>query len=539
MPSKLRKAIGAVKDQTSIGLAKVSSTNTISLDVPILKATSHDEVPVDERYLTEILQIIAVNKAYAAACAQTIGRRVSRTRNWIVALKSLMLVLRIFQDGDPHFPGEVLHAMKRGAKILNLSNFRDDSNSSPWDYTAFVRTFALYLDERLDCLLTGKLHRRFSYQLRETSHGIRRGNEPSHDVKPAILLDRMLYWQKLLDRAIATRPTGDAKTNRLVLNSLHAIVQESFELYRDISDGLALLLDSFFRLQYQSCVNAFQACVRASNQFEELSQFYGLCKIIGVGRTSEYPSVQKISDELIETLQEFLKDQASFPVRSATSNLVFTVPPVSDQPSSSEMGSRCTSLEDLMSSTETGTETGTSPASSIEIDPDFEITQKQFDFDESEDNPENCWEIALFETAKEPVEATSKALPTNGSEPKIADQVFDQTSLPKYQSNPFLQENSDQNPTKTSGHDLFSLDSKAAKPTFSAESSGEGSTMAPTFRANEGNFSYDENDPFETSLLSVKQNEIIRHGPVNEQSLLHEQQLWMENQKKIIAKTLS
>ena len=170
MPSKLKKAIGAVKDQTSISLAKVASNASSSLDVAVLKATTHDDVPMDERYVHEILHLVSSNQSNAASCARGIGKRISRTRNWIVAVKSLMLVLRIFQDGDPYFPREVLHAMKRGAKILNLTSFRDDSNSSPWDYTAFVRTFSLYLDERLDCFLTGKLQRRYTHHEREPFH---------------------------------------------------------------------------------------------------------------------------------------------------------------------------------------------------------------------------------------------------------------------------------------------------------------------------------------------------------------------------------
>lgn len=295
MPSKLKKAIGAVKDQTSISLAKVSSNTSSTLEVAVLKATTHDDVPIDDRYVQEVIKLVSSNKAYAAACARAIGKRIGRTRNWIVALKSLMLVLRIFQDGDPYFPREILHAMKRGAKILNLSSFRDDSNSSPWDFTAFVRTFALYLDERLDCFLTGKLQRRYNnrdrenssiHNYRSTGSSRRRGDEPVRDMKPVMLLDKISYWQRLIERAIATRPTGAAKTNRLVQIALYAVVTESFDLYKDISDGLALVLDSFFHLPYQSCVNAFQTCVKAAKQFEEISVFYSVCKTIGVGRTS-------------------------------------------------------------------------------------------------------------------------------------------------------------------------------------------------------------------------------------------------------------
>ncbi|CAJ2668531.1 unnamed protein product [Trifolium pratense] len=366
MPSKLRKAIGAVKDQTSISLAKV--TNAANLEVTILKATTHDKNPIEERYVHEIVNMVSSNKAYAAECAQCIGKRIGKTRNWVVALKSLMIVLRIFQDGDPYFPREVFHSMKRGAKILNLSSFKDDSNSSPWDYTAFIRTFALYLDERLDCFLTGKLQRRFTYDTR--FHEKMQRNEPGiRDMKPTLILNRITYWQRLLDRAIGTRPTGSAKNNRLVQISLYAIVQESFDLYKDISDGLGVILDNFFNLPLSACVTAFNACVKSYKQFDELSGFYCFCLSIGIGRSYEYPTIQKVSDELMETLQAFLKDQASFHTNNNDSKQFIVSRHKRSNAScssssqnqlgieryfenGSEFGSQCTSLEDLMSATD-------------------------------------------------------------------------------------------------------------------------------------------------------------------------------------------
>ncbi|GMI76252.1 hypothetical protein HRI_001294500 [Hibiscus trionum] len=337
MPSKLQRAIGAVKDQTCISLAMIVNTNSSNLDVAVLKATTRDPEPADECYVNEILQTISSNKLNAAICANAIAKRIGKTKNWAVALKSLMLVLRIFQDGDPYFPQEVLQARNRGAKILNLTTFEDYSHSSPYDYTAFVRAFAFYLDQRLDCFITGKLQRALSNK--EKQRRCRRVNQqPVREMKPPMLLDRILYWQRLLDRAIATKPTGAAKNNRLVQVSLYAILCESFDLYRDISDGLGLLLDSFFHLQHQSCINAFQYCVKATKQFEELSSFYDYCKELGIGKISEYPRVQQISEELMETLQEFLKDQASFPL----------FPPPADDPEEFGHGSRCILLEDLM-----------------------------------------------------------------------------------------------------------------------------------------------------------------------------------------------
>ncbi|KAK7306626.1 hypothetical protein VNO77_44577 [Canavalia gladiata] len=422
MPSKLRKAIGAVKDQTSISLAKV--TNAANLEVTILKATTHDKNPIEERYVNEIVNVVSSNKVYAAACAHCIGKRIGKTRNWIVALKSLMIVLRIFQDGDPYFPREVFHAMKRGAKILNLSSFKDDSNSSPWDYTAFIRTFALYLDERLDCFLTGKLQRRFTYHnlFHEKKQRNKLSDEPGiKDMKPTLVLDRIPHWQTLLDRAIGTRPTGSAKTNRLVQISLYSVVQESFDLYRDISDGLAVVLDSFFHLPLSACVSAFNACVKSYKQFDELSAFYSFCANNGIGRSYEYPRVQKVSDELMETLREFLKDQTSIPTANGSKRFLSPVPkhfPGSSSSqdeagdrygtlerffeSGSDFGSQSTSLEDLMSATDAAL----SPRRSHEQDI---YSSEQSDQDEKESQSDYASATGSDSTKSLPIDQTSRS----------------------------------------------------------------------------------------------------------------------------------
>ncbi|KAL7003546.1 hypothetical protein U1Q18_004698 [Sarracenia purpurea var. burkii] len=90
MACKLKKAIGAVKDQTSISLAKVAGNNSSNLEVMVLKATTHDG---DEHYVHEILRLLSSSKEQVAACTRAIGKRIGRTRNWIVVVKSLMPVL--------------------------------------------------------------------------------------------------------------------------------------------------------------------------------------------------------------------------------------------------------------------------------------------------------------------------------------------------------------------------------------------------------------------------------------------------------------
>ncbi|CAA0816049.1 Clathrin coat assembly protein AP180 [Striga hermonthica] len=525
MSSKLKKAIGAVKDQTSISLAKVSSSGggCNALEVSVLKATSHDpSVPLDCKHALEIVRLVSSSKSHAAAAARVLGKRIGRTRNWVVALKSLILILRIFQDGDPYFPREVLHAMKRGARILNLSSFRDDSSSSsPWDFTSFVRTFALYLDERLDCFLTGKLQRRSSNHHHDHHRSKNREpNEPVRDMKPAMLLDRMSHWQRLLDRAIATRPTGAARADPLVRAALHAIVRESFDLYRDVSDGLSLVLDSFFHLQYQNCVAAFHACVKAVRQFPELAAFYSLCKSLDVGRSSEYPSVQVVSDELVETLGEFLKDQSSF---SAGPAAAAVAPPFPRPPPQPERGS---SLEELISATETtaglvgpviSIDLETYPTEAAANDGDafgpsdtgssrsLPATSSIVDLMSLEDWAEepNNWEVVLAETMSTPTSSSAVSM--------------SREEMPNdHYVNPFLVDH----------HDPFEPTAQGvAVPTFQARITGGDDP----FGEKKGG-----DDPFGEFT-----GETMFGGAMDLQKLKQQQEMWLQNQNKIIAKNWS
>lgn len=370
-PSTIRKAIGAVKDQTSIGLAKVSSNIAPELDVAIVKATSHDDEPADEKYLREILNLTSYSRGYVGACIAAVSKRLSKTRDWIVALKALVLVHRLLSDGDPAFQHEILYATRRGTRLLNMADFRDEAHSSSWDHSAFVRTYALYLDQRLELIIFeqkqgggggdsngsrrpyqsprdqgwrpphsdygesdpygGGSYGRSSYSSPPSgANGDYRYDErykspnqrdeekktqtPLRDMKPEKVLNKMHQLQQLLDRFLACRPTGTAKNSRLILVALYPVVRESFQLYADLCEILAILLDRFFDMEYHDCVKSFEAYASAAKQIDELSAFYGWCKDIGVARTSEFPEVQRITDKLLETLEEFMRDRARRPV---------------------------------------------------------------------------------------------------------------------------------------------------------------------------------------------------------------------------------
>jgi len=342
--SGIRGALGAIKDQTSISIAKVSSTSSApEIDVLVVKVTSHDAEPAEDRHIREILSLTSGSPMHIASSVAAISRRISRTRDWVVALKSLSLVHRLITDGSASFRQEILYATRRGARLLNLSDFRDEAHSASWDQSTFVRIYSLFLDQRLEFIQyetktstrsnSGGSNQRSPKDRWDDNYSDPNGSDPYYrspmeerrggstsngarsmtpvrDMKPEKLIGRMQQLQQLLDRFLACRPTGSAKHNRLVLISLYPIVKDSFQIYADICEVLAVLLDRFFDMDYQDCVKAFEAHVSVAKQIDELITLYAWCKDVGVARSSEYPEVQRITEKLLESLEEFVRDRA-------------------------------------------------------------------------------------------------------------------------------------------------------------------------------------------------------------------------------------
>ncbi|XP_050209410.1 putative clathrin assembly protein At2g25430 [Mercurialis annua] len=349
-PSTIRKAIGAVKDQTSISIAKVAGNIAPDLEVLVVKATSHDDEPADGKYINDIITLTSRSRGYVTACVAAVSKRLSKTHDWIVAIKGLMLVHRLLVDGHPSFQEEIVVSTRRGMRVLNFSEFRDETNLHSWDHVAFVRFYALFLDEKIDVEVAVRKWRggdgedrrlgfdesndgfrarddSFDYAMSRRSRSYGDMNDGGDDsvgrdkwkeggststlirqMKPEMVLRKLCLLLRMLDRVFACRPTGMAKNSRLVLVSLYALVKESFVLYADICDALGVVLDRFTEMEYEDCVEGFDMYVSAAKMIDELVGFYGWCKDVGVARSSEFPAVKRITDQLLGTLQGFLKE---------------------------------------------------------------------------------------------------------------------------------------------------------------------------------------------------------------------------------------
>lgn len=296
----LRRALGALKDTTKVGLAKVNSEFK-DLDIAIVKATNHVECPPKDKHVRVIFAATSASRPRAdvAYCLQALARRITKTHNWTVALKALIVVHRILREGDPTFKEEISSYSRSRAQFLNLSNFKDDSSPNAWDYSAWVRTYALFLEERLECLRI----LRYDVEAERVQ-----GHSRTRELETDDLLEQLPALQKLLYRLVGCQPEGAASSNYMIQYALALVLKESFKLYCAINDGIINLLDKFFEMQRHEAMKALDIYRRAAQQADKLSEFYDICKSLELARNFQFPSLAQPPQTFLATMEDYVKD---------------------------------------------------------------------------------------------------------------------------------------------------------------------------------------------------------------------------------------
>ncbi|XP_027174080.1 putative clathrin assembly protein At5g35200 [Coffea eugenioides] len=291
-----RKAFGALKDSTKVGMAIVNSENK-ELDVAIVKATNHDEVLPKQKHVRTIFNSLSASspREDVSYCIHALARRLAKTHTWTVALKTLVVIHRGLREVDATFQQELIEYGYRKNHLLNLSHFKDDSSPSAWENSSWVRCYALYLEELLECF------RVLKYDFQKDRSRIKA-------LDTSDLLEQLPVLQQLLFRLLDCQPVGASQPNFLIQYALSIVAAESVRLYVIITDGTLNLVDKFFEMQRHDAVRSLEIYKKAGKQAKRLSAFFELCRSLDFGRGQNYIEIKQPAESFMTIMEEYVKD---------------------------------------------------------------------------------------------------------------------------------------------------------------------------------------------------------------------------------------
>ncbi|KAI9200589.1 hypothetical protein LWI28_010191 [Acer negundo] len=291
---KLRLALGSVKDHATIGKAMIynyDGKGFSDIEIAVVRATGHDYGPIDDKYMHEILFLVSDSPGSIYFLAERISHRLGKTRDSLVALKSLMLIHRLLRGGNRFFEQQLRNAYVFGHLQLS-SRWFFLRNSDP--SVCFLHKYAAYLEERMRWVINpgGKLEPVMS-----------QGGFESMDM----LFFKLPKCQDFIDRVLKSSPFEILGCDNLAQVAMMNTLKESFQVYKTFSEGVAAVVDMFFDLARPARALACDILKRASQQSQELHELYEKSKRIINNKKLEYPSVQIITMEHITALEQCSK----------------------------------------------------------------------------------------------------------------------------------------------------------------------------------------------------------------------------------------
>nr|XP_010930468.1 putative clathrin assembly protein At1g33340 [Elaeis guineensis] len=293
---KLWAALGSLKDYYTTNRAMISNQKILSnIEAAIVRCTNHHDVPIDEKYVHEILFIVSNAPGSITFLARRMSMKLETARDPVVALKTLVLLHRLLRGGDRYFEQDLRNLWYSRDLHLDLS-WRA---GAPDGSHTFLLNYSLFLEERLGWIINqaGVLE-----PIRPSHSDFQSYEEEAAD----LLLHRLLKGQLLLDRVMDCLPVDISCMNCVTQSALSIILRESFRVYESFREGVETVVSSFFDLKRSIRVLAIDILKKACSQTPQLHEFYDKCKRSIVGRNLDYPSVRIISDAQISSMEEFL-----------------------------------------------------------------------------------------------------------------------------------------------------------------------------------------------------------------------------------------
>ncbi|XWS25326.1 hypothetical protein CRYUN_Cryun27aG0059600 [Craigia yunnanensis] len=266
---KLRIVLGVLKDKGSLIKTTLSTKrHKSSIHRVILRAATHGSItPPSDHRIAAVISLGHGSRATACACIQALMDRLHHTSNASVALKCLYIIHNIIGKGSFTLKDQLsIYPGFGGRNFLNLSMFRDDSDSETWEISTWVRWYAGILEKKL------MVSRLLGYQL----YSSRAKNDGNKKDKILAFLNSDLLKEidVLVDFAdqVGNAPDSLYLQRKSLVYEVVRLVSEDYRLVqREISLRVAELGVRMMSLSFSECTQFLNSLNRYEDCKERIS----------------------------------------------------------------------------------------------------------------------------------------------------------------------------------------------------------------------------------------------------------------------------
>eukprot|EP00210_Caulerpa_lentillifera_P003929 g3750.t1 len=300
---KSSSTLSWVTDKLAAGAARVNGGEFQDIEIAVIKATNHDIVSPKEKHVRTLRETIATspNKKRVMYIIHALYERLmTPNASWLVILKTLMVFHKLIKsDGEAVFKHEMVRYKEKRklVSLLSLENFTDRTQKENWDYSAFIRVYSLYLEEKV------VVFEQISFDVeRDNNNSIRFTSASSND-----LLTELPKIQKLLQRVLCCIPEGKTTNNELVMDCVKWTMTECFKLYRIISEGMICLSEHFFELDKIDARKGVEMYKESVNSTTQMQSFFSAIQAMTVGQQIQFPQLEAPPEDFIEKMEEYVQ----------------------------------------------------------------------------------------------------------------------------------------------------------------------------------------------------------------------------------------
>ncbi|KAG1660050.1 hypothetical protein FOA52_010035 [Chlamydomonas sp. UWO 241] len=304
LKSKGKSMWASVQDAADVASAKLRRDEGADIEVAIIKATLNDTfVPKEKHVVTLKLAVDGSSPRQQVnfVIAGLANRLAEGKDNWLMTLKTLVVFHRLMREVDSTFQEEILKFGERTSarRMLRLDGFADHTTKDTWDYSAWIRLYSVYLDERLETFRAIKFD---AVNGKDTDALLKMAS--THE-----LLERLPVVHKLLSRLVACVPVGSACANDVVIASCSMVLEEVRPVYKVVCEGVMNLADKFFEMERADAVRGLEVYKENVVLNDKLNVFFNAINSIATikGQVS-LPTLQTLPTDFQQTLEEYVRD---------------------------------------------------------------------------------------------------------------------------------------------------------------------------------------------------------------------------------------